>query len=154
MAVRGMSFGVRADVKKLFFDRKRVVDAVSRAERQKLSKAGAFVRRSARSSIRKRKKISAPGKPPTSHTGLLKRNIFFAYEPNRSSVVIGPVKLNKPSGAPQLLEMGGTVRIRVAGRNKRKRARQLARYKPRPYMGPALRKESPNFPNLFKDSVR
>ena len=142
----GLSMGF--EVKNLFFDRKRVIDAVSRAERQGLSKAGAFVRRRARSSIRKRKKVSEPGSPPTSHTGLLKRNIFFAYEPKRSGVVIGPVRLNKPGGAPRLLEVGGTVVRKVGGK------RRTLRYRPRPYMGPALEQEAPNFPNLFKNSVR
>ena len=80
--------GLRIDrVKGLFFDSKKVVNATTRAERKVLSRFGAYVRRSARSSIRKRKKVSEPGKPPSSHTGLLKRFIFFAYDPGRKSVV-------------------------------------------------------------------
>ena len=76
--------------KGLFFDRQPVLNAVSRSERRVLSKFGAFVRRGARSSIRKRKSVSEPGSPPSSHTGLLRKMIFFVYEPARASVVIGP----------------------------------------------------------------
>ena len=79
--------------KGMFFDRKVVTNAVDRAARRVLSRFGAFVRRGARSSIRKRKRVAEPGMPPSSHTGLLKRNIFFLYEPHHSSVVIGPTLL-------------------------------------------------------------
>ena len=63
-----------------FFDRQRVMSG-DRATRKVFSKFGAFVRQTARSSIRKRKSISEPGQPPSSHTGLLKRNIFFVFAP-------------------------------------------------------------------------
>lgn len=134
--------------KGLFFDRAAVTNAASRAERKVLSRFGAFVRREARNSIRRRRKISEPGKPPSSHTGLLKRNIFFVHEPNRSSVVIGPVLLNKGTDAPALLEHGGTA-VRTK-RNKRVRMT----YRPRPYMGPAYEKEKPKLPQMWRDSIR
>ncbi|NLY02726.1 MAG: hypothetical protein GXY83_42275 [Rhodopirellula sp.] len=69
--------------KGFFFDSARVVKATSRAERKVLSRFGAYVRRGARSSIRKRKTVSEPGQPPSSHAGLLKKFIFFAYEPTK-----------------------------------------------------------------------
>lgn len=53
-----------------FFDRKAVLAAVDKATLRVLSKFGAFVRRRAKSSIRKRKKASPPGQPPSSHSGL------------------------------------------------------------------------------------
>ena len=141
--------GVTIDqAKGMFFDRKAVTSAVDRAERRVLSRFGAFVRRGARSSIRRRKRISEPGQPPSSHTGLLKRNIFFLYEPQRSSVVIGPVLLGKGTDAPRLLEHGGVVT-----RRKRKR-RVRVKYKPRPFMGPAFEREKPKLPKMWRDSVR
>jgi len=149
MAASGVDIGLRAEVKKLFFDRKAVTSAVDKAQRKVLSKAGAFVRRHAVRSIRSHKGVSAPGKPPHSHTGLLKRNIFFAYEPKRSGVVIGPVRLRETHGtAPRLLELGGTARRRDG------RALRTLKYRPRPYMSPALSAEAPKFPNLFRNSVR
>jgi len=50
--------------KQMFFDTKAVMRATDKATRRVLSKFGAFVRRSARSSIRKRKRTSAPASRP------------------------------------------------------------------------------------------
>lgn len=134
--------------KGLFFDRAAVTNAVDRAERKVLSKFGAFVRRGARSSIRKRKATSQPGSPPSSHVGLLKQNIFFVYERERSNVVIGPILLNKGTDAPALLEHGGSV----TRRRRKKRVRMT--YRPRPYMGPAFETEKSKLPAMWRDSVR
>jgi hypothetical protein len=134
--------------KGLFFDRPAVTTAVKRATRRVLSRFGAFVRRGARSSIRKRRAISQPGSPPSSHTGLLKRNIFFVYEPRRANVVIGPILLNGASDAPALLEHGGNV----TRRRRDKRVRMT--YRPRPFMGPAFERERPKLPAMWKDSVK
>ena len=134
--------------KGLFFDQAKVGRAMSKAERRVLSKFGAYVRRSARSSIRKRKRVSQPGSPPSSHTGLLKKFIFFLYEPTRRSVIIGPVLLGKGTDAPRLLEHGGS-----AVRRKRKK-RVRATYRPRPFMGPAMQREKPKLPAMWRGSVR
>jgi hypothetical protein len=140
-------------VKKLFFDRKAVMDAVSRTARKVLSKFGAFVRTAARSSIRKRKRTSRPGEPPSSHAGLLKKLIFFSYEPARQSVVIGPERLNQKIGdAPHALEHGGETEIASGwGARRRKRRITLAA---RPYMGPAFEKERPKLPAMWAESIR
>ena len=141
--------GIKIDqAKGLFFDRKAVTNAANRAQRRVLSRFGAFVRRGARSSIRRRRAISAPGSPPSSHTGLLKRNIFFLYEPSRSSVIIGPILLNKATNAPALLEHGGRV-----SRRRQKKSVRLT-YRPRPFMGPAFEREHPKLPAMWRDSVR
>jgi len=139
------------EITKLFFDKKAVTSKTDRATRNVLSRFGAFVRRTAKSSIRTRKGISAPGSPPSSHTGLLKKFIFFGYEPQRRSVVIGPARLNQRGrgalpGAPSLLEYGGVT----AAKGKRKRAR----YRPRPFMGPAFIKERTKMPALWRDSIK
>src|SRR5438094_633994 len=104
------------DLKSRFFDRPRVHKAMDKAARAALSKFGSFVRTRAKSSIRRRKRISAAGQPPSSHTGLLKDFIFFAYEPDAKTVVIGPARLNRTTGAPRLLEEGGTASIFEKGR--------------------------------------
>jgi hypothetical protein len=173
--------GIRADVKKLFFDRASVERAVDRAELQQLSKAGAFVRRAARSSIRKRKKPSAPGKPPSSHVGTLREGILFAFERRIRSVVVGPVRINRTDGAPERLEFGGKRSIDdrearllnrqirslnsagrdIAGRFVKAGAGaiqevdegQTLNYMARPFMRPALEREAPKFPKLFANSV-
>ena len=57
-------------VQELFFDRTAVTGAVDRATRSVLSRFGAYVRRTAKGSIRKAKGPSKPGSPPHSHKGL------------------------------------------------------------------------------------
>jgi hypothetical protein len=135
-----------------FFDRAKVTSAVDRATLRVLSRFGAFVRTRARSSIRKRRRPSVPGTPPSSHTDLLKRFLFFSYEPERKSVVIGPAKLNSvvDPDAPPALEYGG--RSTVEGRRGGPRRRITVR--PRPFMGPALKAELPGLPAMWRDSVR
>jgi hypothetical protein len=109
------------EVKRTFFDSKTVVSAVDRAERRVLSKFGAYVRRTARSSIRNRKRISRPGEPPSGHSGVLRRFLFFGYDRHRASVVIGPAKTNQlyfdddyrplRGTVPEVLEHGGSVSV-------------------------------------------
>jgi len=137
-----------SQAKGMFFDRQAVVDAADRAQRQVLSKFGAFVRQTARSSIRKRKAISEPGAPPSGHTGLLKRTIFFVYSPEARSVLIGPVLLNKRTDAPRLLEHGDTVVRR------RRQRRVRMNYRARPFMGPAFEREQQKLPALWRNSVK
>jgi hypothetical protein len=154
-----VSFGISMRRAKAgFFDREKVLASMDKATAKALSKFGAFVRRSARDLIRPRKAIAPPGSPPSSHSGLLRRFIFFSYDSATRSVVIGPVKLNQRDGtAPPLLEFGGSVdrrerKITVkvdAGRDENGRFLQhgtkqvvlpagRATYKARPFMGPAF----------------
>ena len=139
--------------KGFFFDSARVVKATSRAERKVLSRFGAFVRRGARSSIRKRKAVSEPGQPPSSHTGLLKKFIFFAYEPSKQSVIIGPARLNKTTGdALPALEYGG--RTKIVARRRRQRRVRTVNIQARPFMGPVFEKEKTKLPDLWRASVK
>ncbi len=158
-------------IKQLFFDRPRVQKAVDKAQRKVLSKAGAFVRTTAKHSIRKRKGSAPPGAPPHSHEGSLRRLILFGYDERTETVVVGPVGF-KRSTAPNVLEFGGAVKtkrprlVRVESRGRDKRGRfTKARfrrveagtklvYAPRPFMGPALEKEQPKLPKLWANSVR
>jgi len=144
---------IRMVTKQMFFDRKAVTGAVDRATRKVLSRFGAFVRTGARHSIRKRKRASAPGEPPSSHTGLLRNFIFFGYDRDRRSVVIGPQRLNQKIGdAPQALEYGGpsTVVEGLRGRRRKRRINIAAR----PFMGPAFEREKPKLPAMWANSVK
>jgi hypothetical protein len=134
-----------------FFDRQKIIDKVGAAKRKVLSKAGAFVRRTARRSIQTSKKTAPAGHAPNDHGGWLRRWILFAYDEDRESVVIGPKLLNgsKKRGStvvPLLLELGGeTIHWRT---------NRPATYAPHPYMEPALEAERPKFPDLFANSVK
>jgi hypothetical protein len=83
---------------------------VDRAIARQLSRFGAFVRQRSRSSIRKRKKVSDAGKPPTDRTGPLKL-IYFAYDRDSETVTIGPILFPaKGKAGADLLEYGGLRR--------------------------------------------
>lgn len=173
-------FGVRLNqVKTLFFDRD-VTNAVDRGTKKVLSKFGAFVRRTAKRSMRKarRKKrsemgpdelkvfgireaiakreskskpkrplaSSKPGEPPRTRLGLIKKFIFFFYDPQPQSVVIGPIKLNKEGDAPEVLEFGGVTRSTTTGKR--------ITIEARPYMGPAYKKEQPKLAGMWRDVVK
>ncbi len=135
-----------AQAKTLFFDRAKIEQAADRAQAKVHSQFGAFVRQRARSSIRRSKKSSEPGKPPRAHgKALLKRNIVFVKSPG--SVIIGAVRLNGRTGslpAPKILEHGGTTTI----------DHRRATYKPRPFMAPAAAAELPKLPALWQGAIK
>jgi hypothetical protein len=140
-----MPIDVVANVKQAFFDSSKVTKSLDRATKKALSKFGAFVRQRSRSSIRSRKKVSMPGQPPSSHVGTLKKLIFFAYESEQKTVVIGPTPFGKGT-APSLLESGG---IAVSRNGKR------LNYRPRPFMKPAFDTELAKKPAEFwKDEMK
>ena len=141
-------------IKDMFFDRHVVMAAVDNAKRKVLSKAGAFIRTAAKTSIRKRKGSAPPGAPPHSHEGSLRRLILFGYDKPNDSVVVGPVGFKKRE-APSVLEYGGdTVVLRRVGGRGGKLTSQKVKIAPRPYMAPALEKERPKLPLLWRNSVR
>lgn len=155
-------------VKALFFDRKHVEGLVDKARRAYLAKAGFAVRQTARGSIKSSSKPSSPGQPPHSrmHAKLAAMNrrlrragkarvtggfqgikhILFAYSPAEDTVIVGPIS-NGRSNAPSILEFGGATYIWDKGK------KQFINVSPRPFMGPALEKEAPKFPQIFSDQM-
>lgn len=171
-------------MKDLFFDAPRVLAATTAAERKVLSQQGAFIRRRVRTDILRRtdnrprrrqrrrldgryflerQRFALPGQPPIvrsrDKTASLK-NILFAYNPEKHTVVVGPVGLNKTlrgSSArtvPQLLEQGGTAAVpqwAPVGTNMwnfgdhrgpdTKQRTVSARYSAHPFMSRGLEKE-------------
>ena len=103
-----------------------------------LGRFGSYTRRSARSSIRKRKKISAPGAPPSSHTDALRAGIMYAVDREKLTVVVGVPK--GKSSAPAVLEHGG---IGKDGKF----------YRARPFMAPAFEQQKKNITKLFKNCI-
>ena len=131
-----------------FFDRNWVKSRIDDGTRKALSLFGAYVRQTAKRSIRNRKGTSRPGRPPFSHTGLLRKHIYFGYDPVQRSVVIGPVSLfsrGKSGKAPEILEYGGKVTLPDGRR---------AKIKPRPFMGPAYEEELLTVSKLWRNAVR
>ncbi len=136
-----------ARVKSSFFDSAAVIRSVDAATRKTLSRFGAFVRRRARSSIRKRRRPADPGQPPSSHVGTL-RTILFGYDASSRSVVIGPVKAGKQGIAPRVLEEGGSETLVKRGKTVRATYRQF------PYMSTAFQTELKTMPALWRGSVK
>jgi len=173
----GAALQFTATVSKLTLDAKALRVATDRASRRNLMREGAFIRRAARSSIRKRKRVSRPGEPPSSHAGDLKKLIVFSYE--NGTVVVGPRLHNQVSFTrdmkpvrgtiPQALEEGGDLtvveektpwgwrrrshrsRTRAGNRPIRKRRIHVAA---RPYMGPAEQSARRDLDKFWKDSIR
>jgi len=130
----------------MFFDRTKVKNQIDKTTRKALSKFGSFVRQTSRQSIRRGRGTSKPGKPPFSHTGLLKKFIYFGFDPHRTSVVIGPVVISGKSGkALEALESGGTITL-PDGRQKK--------IEPRPFMGPAFSKELIKLSSIWASAVK
>lgn len=159
-----------AEARRGFFDRPGVVAAVGRAKAAAFSRAGSFVWKRARRSIKPRKKPAPPGKPPSSHVGTLRNLYYFAFDFRAESVVIGPAKVGK-GNVPQTLEYGGPatvteyrlsggrwvrggnplIRGKKAGRPTRDRRSFVAA---RPSANPALQAELPTIAAQFRDSLR
>lgn len=114
--------------------RKRAKDATFR----NLTHAAATLRLTARRSLRRRKRPSAPGQPPSSPTGRLRRSILYAVDRPRQRAVIGPSKeLIGPAG--QEHEHGAHVR--------------KERFQKRPFMGPAFERIRPRLARMWAASV-
>jgi hypothetical protein len=161
------------------FEKQVIIDAVGKAQAAVMSRQGSLVRGIARKSMHKAKKPSKAPNPPNVHTGLLKKLIFFAYDPKTYSVVCGPVKFNaKGVDVPHVLEYGGEAIVRDrAIINRKGQAVPLKFMKPaareaairsgkavtverkitieaRPYMAPALEKSIPYLAKEWKGAVK
>lgn len=108
-------------VKELFFDRAAVIKAVGRAAARNLARSGALLMRIARNSMRYSKKSAPPGQPPRAHkpNPLLRKLLFFSFDPGTESVVVGPERIGK-GVAPALMEYGGEETVLNTRRRLRK----------------------------------
>lgn len=125
---------------KTFFDKALLTKRLDPATKRALIKFGKFVRVAAKSSIRpggKGNQTSAPGEPPRSHTGVLRKMMLYAFDDRVKSVVIGPALTGRKNVAA-VLEYGGQEK---AGKSRL----------PRPYMRPAFEKQKASIADLFRD---
>ena len=164
-----------------FFDKRAVMSAAERANRRALMTCGAYVRRTARRSIKppgkkmnkasrvrrfqsrlsrgRDPRSSRPGEAPRLQSTGTSRNlrlILFAYRPSSQSVIVGPVRFANKSGVnvPGVLEHGGRTRVRVKTKANRRGRRKSVRAASRPFMSPALTKEHPNFAQAWRNAIR
>ena len=159
------TFRLTFEMKKYFFDRQVVQNEIDKQQRRSISRSLAFVRRRARSLLRRRKRVSAVGSPPSVHKDPGLKTILFAYDMRTKGGIVGPVKLNQVNmtatgsvPVPGIMELGGTVRIQetqsitngewyrrnLKRQNKpgQKRRVRTVKYEKRPFMAPALEMEA------------
>ena len=120
-------------------DVQKVLRSVKRANIESLGHAGAALRLTARRSIRRSPNPSAPGTPPHTRRGLLRRAIMYAVDKYRQLVVIGP--------AYGMVGLSATPH-EFGGKYKREH------YNKRPFMGPALDKTKDRLPRHWAGSIR
>jgi hypothetical protein len=187
---------------KSLFDERPVLRAVEREKRSRLGRMGGYVRKVARGSIKRVGKArlrkgetldvgegasrrhqnilreveqapaSAPGQPPYTHTGHLKRDIFYKVDLARDSVPVGAQRF---AWLNELLEHGGTARRQVwlhlptrrtylfhrGPRGRRQRSKFwkflrtiVVRYAPRPFMRRALDRSQDRLAKFWEGAVR
>jgi hypothetical protein len=128
--------GTKARVK---FDAGKIRRAAQKGSIQSLGHAGAAIRLTARRSIRKSPKASAPGSPPHTRKGRLRNAIKYAVQKTVQSVLIGPdYAVAADSGRAH--EFGGHFRRED--------------YPRRSFMGPALEKTKDRLPAFWAGSVK
>lgn len=126
------------------FDMTKPLRQERKATLKALGHAGGYIRKVARSSIKRRTKTtrkgaSLPGTPPHTKSGQLKRSILYAVDRKNASVVIGPTFSGVGTSA---------AAHEYGGRYKKQR------YPARPFMGPALKKSESKLPEFWKDSIK
>lgn len=138
-----------AKVKHLFFDSALVKSRVNAGVRKVLSKFGGLVRIDDRASMPDKAAGTQPaGHAPRKIKRTLWRSIFYSFDPQRNSVVIGAIPL--PGGyadGAAALEEGGDVTENLHGHN------VPMHISPHPHTHPAFERQKEKLPNLWANSV-
>lgn len=111
---------VATNVTRLFFDKKHVQDRLGKAKAKAMGRSLAYIQRTAQNSMRRRKKASDPGDPPSRHFGGRDQGlgrIWFFYEEQAERGIVGPIKFRSgmrsnwimPRPVPSTLEFGASV---------------------------------------------
>lgn len=130
------------------FDSKQVYLFMDKQTAALMRRVGGYLRMVARRSMRKRKGPSQPGTPPNAHEQpLLRTFLEYAFDPIKRRLVVGPKLLPRSNNfvIPGLMERGGVIQA------KRKDTTFAKNYPARPFMKPALEKQSKN---LLMNSLR
>jgi hypothetical protein len=134
--MRSRPVTVKTDVK-LQLRLERIEKAAARARAGNLRSVGYLIATIAKGKIRQSKVKSAPGQPPTTRRGLLRRAIRYELSQDKRSVVIGPAfSIVGTAGQPH--EQGG----RYKGET----------FPERPFMGPSLQEAVPLIGPSYKIS--
>jgi len=156
---------------RLRFGDDRINRLMSQARKRALMKAGQFLRRAARTGIRRSSKPSSPGQPVHTQTGFFKEAIRYEYDTGMNAVVVGPaygdpdiMRLHESGGSRQLVEWSrrGSKKWRPPGWRPRGRGAERTgrtmqvRYPDRSYLVSALEKAKRDllakFPEAFREA--
>jgi hypothetical protein len=130
--------------KRSFFSDDDVKNSLDKRTARVFARFGYFVRQAARKLIKKRNRKSLPGEAPTDQTGLLKQHIYFGYDKDGRTLVVGPAAIFANSFIPERLEYGETYTNKKG---------ETVTLKPRPYMRPAYEEKEPYLADLWRKSV-
>lgn len=115
---------ISASVAKIVDESRAVLARLGQNERKALLALGKYAQKAAKHSLRTKAGPAPAGAPPHSHTGTLRRHIYYRLTP-APSVIIGPLRLPGTTYAvPGTLEYGGPI---PRMRNKRRRIRVLGK---------------------------
>lgn len=175
----GPQFSLSTIVRGAVIDAANIGRAINRTTDANLKLAGGFVMVRARSMLRRRKRPSAPGQPPSVHSRdsvATLRNIRWAVQ--GANAIVGPMRANQvalvngtSSTVPELLEFGGIASIyeesydgqRWFRRDLRRSARdgvqyrvRRVKYQARPLMQLAFNREieAGKIINVWENSLR
>lgn len=146
-AAKFVRVSARSSIRKA---RRKKLSEMSPKERRRYQIAVAIAKRRGKPKPKAPFASSKPGEPPRSQTGLLRKFLLYAYDIQSESVVIGPAKINRATGAPETLEYGGATIVR---RRKGKTTRTRVKIAARPFMQPALEAELDNIPEQWRGAV-
>jgi len=119
-------------------DTKKVLDAAHRATVRALKVAGYAIFRTAQQSIQTSPKPSAPGEPPHSRRGLLRRAERYEVDDQAETAVIGP-RFALVGTSAEAHEFGGQYKRET--------------FQARPSIGPALQQNVSKLPAYFSGQV-
>lgn len=120
-------------------DNQRLLIRVKKASVEALRRAGAYVRKVARHKVKTSDNSSAPGTPPNTRDGALKRSLLFGLDKKNNTVYVG--------SSHRLL---GTALAAHEFGGKYKRER----YPKRPLMQPALKQSTPKLSQFWKNIIK
>lgn len=140
----------------------RVQQAANRARRRILIQAAIRIRDRARDSMPDRPGNAPPGKPPYMRNPWLRRAVLFAWDRDTQTAVVGPTRgvgfgAVEEQNLMHALEFGGRYRIGARSRKRRKVRHDrpiVVNIPAKPYMAPALERESRNLPSYWRNAIR
>jgi len=128
--------GIRSTLKKA---RQKKIAELTKEERRRFRIQQAIAKRDGLPRPKRPFASANPGEPPRMRKGLIKKLLFFAWDPATRSVVTGPAEIDRPTGAPRTLEEGGHAQ----SKNGR------FRIEARPYMKPEFHELLPSLPQFL-----